>query len=204
MHTLIPAESGFAPAAEQVVGFLGGLSVIGASPRDSRLIVMKPSGRVRSFTDPLTGEKKTFPARDRIPLENYAAIPSAIEGLHEYSVAVDGHGPPPIPPFQLYVNGTLFNENYALVVRCCLRPEAVSMCDPYRAPYEADGVFRHPVSGNVIKGASAGYARLWVEFEFGKWLLPNTEQSLEILEPRILSIAMKSFGLAFTQGFHLL
>ena len=67
-HTLIPKESQFAPQPEQVIGFLDALLALGAAPLDSKISLMKLSGRVRWFTDPLTGERKSFPACDHAVL----------------------------------------------------------------------------------------------------------------------------------------
>jgi hypothetical protein len=207
VHTLIPSDSQFAPEAEQLVGFLAGISSLYAAPRDYKLIVMKPSDRVRFYTDPLTGEKKSFPAQDRIVLDKAANLASAIGTLLQYSVAMDGQIPPKVAPFPLYMNGTLFTENYACTVRCCLKAKPVLMSDPHgndSAAQNQNAVFHHPLTGKAIKVDNANHARFWIEFEFGKWLLPKIEDSANILEPAIPALAQKSFGLEFTQGFYLL
>lgn len=67
-----------------------------------------------------------------------------------------------------------------------------------------DATFRHPVTGELIEVANAGCSRFWVEFEFGKWLLPKINTSLNILDPSIAAMAQESFSTAFAQGFHLL
>jgi hypothetical protein len=200
-------EPEFAPAPGQVVSFLDGLSTIGAAPADSTLIVMKPSGRVRYFTDPLTGEKKSFPAQDRIIIGTSADLVPNIGKLMEYSVALDGQGPPTVPPFPVYADSTEFTDKYGLVVRCCLKSKAISMSAPYGNDSSADpgnGMFYHPLSGKTIEISGTGRARFWVEFEFGKWLLPKIEDSPNILEPAIPVLAQKSFGVEFTQGFYFL
>jgi len=178
-----------------------------AVPVDSTLIVMKPSGRVRYGTDPLTGEKKSFPAQDRTVIGITADIVPNIGKLTEYSVALDGQGPPNVPPFPVYADGTEFTGKYGFVVRCCLKSKAVSMSAPHEndsSGNSGNAVFYHPRSGKTIKIRGTGRARFWVEFEFGKWLLPKIEDSPNILETAIPALAQKSFGLDFTQGFYLL
>jgi hypothetical protein len=56
--------------------------------------------------------------------------------------------------------------------------------------------------GALIEVASASCSRFWIEFEFGRWLLPNIESSLDILDPAITKLAAESFRLSFAQGFH--
>ena len=63
-------------------------------------------------------------------------------------------------------------------------------------------LFRHPLTGALIEVANASCARFWVEFEFGKWLLPKIDDSLNILDPAITDLTDQCFGLAFAQGFH--
>ena len=205
VHCLIPLEPEFAPAPEQVVSFLDGLSAMEAAPVDSTMVVMKPSGRVRYGTDPLTGEKKISPAQDRTVIGTSADLAHNIEELSEYSVALDGQGPPTVSPFPVYANSTKFTEKYSLIVRCCLKSKAVLMSAPYENDSSANfgnAVFYHPRSGKTIEIRGTGRARFWVEFEFGKWLLPRIEDSLHILEPAIPALAQKSFGIEFTQGFY--
>lgn len=216
LHTLIPNDPQFAPSSKQLVHFLDGLSALGAAPLNPKLILLKPSGRMRSFTDPRTGEVKSFPANDRVPLNNTADLASTIEALQQYWVAIEGQGPPRLPPFSVYARGFLFTGNYGYAVRCCLRPQSVSMSDPGDEQIENGAVvfgspcgtgkgvavFCHPSTNEVIEVANASCARFWVELEFGKWLLPSIGNSLNILDPAITDLAAVSFGLPFAQGFH--
>jgi len=48
LHTLIPGTPTFAPTPEQVIHFADGLSALGAEPLNHRLILIRPSGRVRT------------------------------------------------------------------------------------------------------------------------------------------------------------
>ena len=215
LHTLIPGDTRFVPAPGQAVQFLDGLFALRAAPLNWKLILMKPSGRMRQFTNPLTGEVKSVPANDRLTFEKAADLNSAIESLERYSVALDGEGPPTVPAFALYFKNAPFVETYGYAIRCCLKDEPVSMsCLGYEQtenelssfgkPYvEQDALFRLPDTGELIKVAGAGCARFWIEFEFGKWLLPKFDHSLELMNPSILALATQSFSLTFKQGFHL-
>jgi hypothetical protein len=209
VHMLIAHDPGFAPAPEQIVAFFDGLASIGASPTSPKLILMKPSGRLRFFTDPLTGEKKSFPAHDRVVLGETADLAPLIQPLQEYFVSLDGQGPTQRPPFMLYHNAAPFEGEYGFSVHCRLRAEPVCTSDLPKfgqacsALGEA-GVFRNPESGAVIEVAGAGCARFWIEFEFGKWLLPKIGVSLDILELGIVALTNQAFAMEFAQGLHLL
>ncbi len=217
LHTLISSDPDFSPTPEQVAQFLKGLSALGAAPLNPTLLVLKHSGRFRSFKNPVTGESKSIPAYDRVVLQSNSEVASAIGLAQQYFVSLDGQGPPNIPPFPLYdLEGSAFTEDYGLIVRCCLRPEPVSMSDlgdqrtvserprfgEVCAPHNTTGLFSHPVTNQVIEVPNAGCARFWVEFEFGKWLLPKIENSLEILDPTIARLATGTLGVTFVQGFH--
>jgi hypothetical protein len=209
VHTLIARDPAFAPAPEQIVAFFDGLANVGASPTSARLILMTPSGRLRFFSDPLTGEKKSFPAHDRVVLVGTADLSPMIRPLQQYFVSLDGQGPPRRPPFVLYHNGAPFEGEYGFTVRCRLRAEPVCMSDLPEfgqacTTFGEAGLFRNPANGAVIEVAGAGCARFWIEFEFGKWLLPKIEDSLEILDPAIVTLANQVFAIAFAQGLHLL
>jgi hypothetical protein len=214
VHLLISKDSGFAPEVEQVVRFCDGLAEMGAMPVNPKRFLLRPSGRVRTFTNPLTGEKKSFPVNDAIAFVTTTDLLSLIGALQQYAVVLDGKGPPPLSPFPLLFNDSPFTENYGFTVRCVSRPQPVSMFDSnspelpsFGEPCERHdeaGLFRHPVSNELIKVAHAGCARFWIEFEFGRWLMPQIHDSLAILDSRIATLAAVVFGLEFAQGFHLL
>lgn len=215
LHTLIPSDANFVPRPEQVKHFIDALSRLGAEPLNSTLILVKPSGRLRTFTDPITGEPRSIPGNERVVLESTADLPPAIGTLREYLVAVDGDGPPRVPAFPLYLEDAPFTETYGFAVRCCLKSERVSMScladdqtgsdvPIFGEPCsKQDALFQHPATGELIEVANVGSARFWVEFEFGKWLMPKIGSSLNILDPSILATADHAFSTHFTQGFYL-
>jgi hypothetical protein len=218
VHTLIPREAQYVPNPEQIIRFCDGLSALGAAPLNLKLSLMKPSGRVRSFTNPLTGGTRSIPANDRVTLESTASLVSTIGTLQQYFVALEGQGPPTLPPFALYLNDAPFAGSYGFIVRCRLRNEPVSMSDlageqtgdevpSFGEPcgtHHAMGLFRHPVTSERIEVANAACARFWLEFEFGKWVVPKIANSLNILDSAIVGLANDSYGLGFAQGCHLL
>ena len=195
LHTLIPPDANFVPSPEQVKHFIDALSRLGAEPMNDRLILVKPSGRLRTFKDPMTGETCSIPANERAVLESTADLPSAIGTLQEYFVAMDGDGPPrECQLLPLYFEDAPFSETYGFAVRCCLKPERVSMScladnqaggdvPLFGQPcVNQDALFRHPATGVLIEVSNVGSARFWVEFEFGKWLMPKIGGSLNILD----------------------
>jgi hypothetical protein len=219
VQTLIPKDAQYAPKPEQIICFCDGLTALGAAPLNLKLWLMKPSGRLRPIRNPLTGEiTKSIPAYDRVTLESTASLVSTIGAFQQYIVALEGQGPPTLPPFELYLNDAPFTGSYGFIVRCRLQNEPVSMSDlageqtgdgvpSFGEPcgtHHATGLFRHPVTSERIEVANAGCARFCLEFEFGKWLLPKIANSLNILDSAIVGLANDSFGLEFAQGCHLL
>jgi hypothetical protein len=216
VHTLIPQDVQFCPNPEQVSRFVDGLTKLGAAPLDAKLKILKPSGRVRSFTDPLTGGIRTIPGKEIVALDSAANLGGIISALDQYVLAMEGHGPPTLPAFPLYVNGAHFANNYAFSVHCCVEAGPVSMSDLGDEPsgnevpvfgescrkQSGTGLFRHPITSALIEVANASCDRFWIEFEFGKWLLPKIDDSLNILNPAITGLANECFGLVFAQGFH--
>lgn len=217
LHTLVPADAKFVPTPEQVARFAKGLSALSAAPLKGQLILIKPTDRLRMFKDPMTGETRStsIPVTERVTLENITDLAATLAPLQQYFVALDGEGPPALPPFTLYAEDAPFTQNYGFVVRCCLKAEPVSMSclggeqTGNEMPFfgqpcsRQDALFRHPFTGKLIEVANAGSARFWVEFEFGKWLLPKIVDSLNILDPAISNMAEQVFAIKFAQGFHM-
>ena len=214
LHTLIPTDPTFVPTPDQIVQFYNGLFTLGAEPLNWKLSLTKPSGRVREFKNPMTGEVKSMPINDRLSVVAPAELVSLIGTLQQYFVSLEGEGPPRTAAFPLYFEDSPFTKTYAFIVRCWLKPEPVSMSclgdkqtgeevPFFGQPYSRrDALFRHPVSGELIKVSDAGSARFWVEFEFGKWLLPKINDSLNILNPSIAAMADHAFSMNLKQGFH--
>lgn len=175
-HTLLADDLNFVPRPQQVAAFFDALVKIGAAPDRPQLRVMKLSGEVRSFTNPLTGKTTQIPRYTHIPLKQAAGIPQAIAGLMHYNVIMSGEGPPERPALEFEHKGM-----YEFLVSCCLRAESVSTSSwhedipisrevpffdkPY-SPADRTGFFQHADSDKVIKVANAGCGLFRIEFEY--------------------------------------
>lgn len=178
--------------------------------------VMKPSGRFRSFTSPLTGETKPFAISDNIKIDQVASIPAAIAGLEHFSVLMSGEWSLGHRPLALLTcDGVPFEENYTCEVSCHLRPEPVSTSclneeagprhvglfgEPCQELRET-GIFTNPWSGEVIEVPNAGCARFWIELEFGKFIFPRIVDSFDVLNPSIIAKTEECFQTRFVQGY---
>jgi hypothetical protein len=109
-----------------------------------------------------------------------------------------------------------FKEIYDFTIHLRLRGEVASTSELHDSVIERQapgfgqpdkshsrlGFFNHPCTNKVIEVPKAGCARFWIEFEFGKWLVPKIYNSLDLLEPSIVETARECFGLGFVQGCH--
>lgn len=222
-HTLISADSEFAPEPTQVASFYGELvslfkfSPISGQPFLPGLIVIKPSGRFRSGTNPTIGEETSILEWDRFNLEKFEDIPALIEGSKHYTVQQSGQWVGKDRPLVLFkTDGVPYEENYICDVRCELRPEAVSTSDwdeevgpntrnvpMFGSPCKnavRKGTFPNPWTGEVIEVPDAGCARFWIDFEFGKFIYPKVTDSLDVMTPAIVLGAQRCFRTKFAQG----
>ncbi len=208
-HLLIPERADFVPPPAQIASFLEGLVNLNSAPSKAAIRVAKHSGKFRTGSDALTGEKISIPVRDFASLGSISDIPERLVGLGDYDVVFSGQGPPKLSPFTLYTTtdseGSAFKGTYSYEIRCRLRAEVVSTCaePPFGSPCPSErqsGIFRHPNTGTTIEVPNAACARFWIEFQFGKWLLPRIDRSLNVLEPSILANAIERFGTGFAQG----
>lgn len=208
-HVLIPDRVDFAPQPEQVAAFLEGLVHLRSAPLEATFRVGKLSGKSRTGFNSLRGEELSIPRRDFAALGSISEIPGQLVGLYDYDVVVSGLGPAKLPPLTLYtITGSEeseFKGTYGFEVRCCLRKDVVSTCEtpPFGSQFQSEsrnGIFRHPHTGVTIEVPNAACARFWIEFQFGKWLLPKIGSSLNLLQPSILTNAIERFGTTFAQG----
>lgn len=223
IHTLITVDSEFSPGSAHVAKFFGELvSRFKFSPISGQrflpgLIVAKPSGTVRWGTNAMTGEKISIPAFDRQTIERFEDIPALIEGSKYFTVAQSGQWAEKDRPLDLLkTDGLPFEDTYICTVRCELRPKAVSTSawDVKAGPNARnvaafgsecenvirDGIFPNPWTGDVIEVAGAGCARFWIEFEFGRFIYPEITDSLEVLNPALVSGVEQCFSTKFAQG----
>jgi len=221
VHTLIAANSGFVPASSQVALFFNILitslnfRVISDRRFQPELRIMKPSGRFRSFIN-LTGESESFPISDHIKVEGIADIQPLIQHLEHYGVLLPGEWEMKHRPLVLLAtDGVPYSDSYVCEVSCHLRPGLVSTSDwdvealpgqdvpifgkPHKGGDEA-GVFSHPWTHQRIEVPNAASARFWIEFEFGKFLLPQMADSLDLLNSLIVAKTEECFQTRFVQG----
>jgi hypothetical protein len=211
-HILIPDRGDFVPDPQQVGTFLSALIAMGGAPLKPALGITVISGEVRTFKNPFSGETGSFATRKAKKIKDLAAVPGALKGLEDYTVTLAGKGPPELPAFAFDFEGT-----YDFLVHCCLREEVVSTSDWHdEAPTKRKvksfgqpcsledrlGIFHNPNTLQIIEVPNAGCARFWLEFEFGKMLFPPIEDRLDLIEPGILEVAEKHFGIKFVQGCH--
>lgn len=208
VHLLIPKQPEFVPSAERVGDFVSALAEMGAAPQQCRLALSWPSGRKRTFVDPVKGVARTFPILDVVPVA-WEEVAEEIQGLEQYTVSLIGSGPARLEWFELYGEaGSRWKESYAAQVRVQMRPEPVSMSKWESAwPFGGEpgpgrtGVFANPWTGEDVEVADAASAQFWVEFEVGKGLAPR---SVGDLNPAIVDAARRVFGVEFGQGCQLL
>ena len=214
IHTLIPTRPTLVPITAQVANFFELLMAdfdfraFKVIPHPRRqipgLTVRKPTGLLKSVTNPITGEVQTFPEWARFTPEGFTDIPPVIDGLNHYAVQQKGEWGLADRPLILYgTDRTPFEKPYLCDVRCELRPEPVitSAWDLEAGPNirnvplfasackgkNATGIFPNPWTGDVIEVPGAGCARFWIEFEFGKFIYPDVTSSFDLFKPSIIS-----------------
>lgn len=210
-HTLIPSQIDFVPTPQQVASFLSSLADLGATPLNPEIAVSKPSGKVRTFKNPITGNVDTFAMHESKALDDFAVVADALTSLVDYYVSIAGEGPPKLTALAFEFTGP-----YEFIVRCSLRPEVVSMSDWHDevriqrkaeffgarcSPNDRLGIYFNPYTLEVIEVPNAGCARFWIEFEFGN-LFPSIKDRLDLIDPAIVEVAEKEFAIKFVQGCH--
>ena len=211
-HLLIPEDRDAVPLPSQIVSFLDGLLEQGSAPREASSQIGKHTGKVRTCKDAITGKVLfTVPVREFFPMESVRAIADVLDGLEDYTLRSSGKGPPERLLFELYLPSAAgrpseIQTEYYYEVDVHLREASVAMSEgAWLKPCVSqndEGIFRNPWNNGVIKVPRAACARFWIEFMFGNWLAPKIDKTLELLPPRILTLANESFGTTFAQGCH--
>jgi hypothetical protein len=149
--------------------------------------------------------------KDQKKLQSLDEVVNAVVSLQDYELNLACMGRPKLPPLRIN-----FNEPYHLGITCRVYSKCRSTsdlheesnCDEKTVRYgkicselQTDGLFTNPHNGEILKISGAGCARFWIEFELGKFLLPEfTKNNLEILNPFIVKEAERIFGIKFVQG----
>ncbi len=213
-HTLIATPSDWRPSAAQVQRFLATVISQEVVPGPPSITFRVPTGKYREypFINPFTGQNLKVAINDQKPLTSVDEVGSAAGGLQEYEVEVAGLGKPRLAP--LAINS---DKPYNVEVRCITHATPRSTSDlhetavdhkPNAIPYGeacgeiADrGYFTNPYTSEIIEVPGAGCASFWIEFELGKFLFPDfVDDSLELLNPRIVAEAKSAFQTRFVQG----
>jgi hypothetical protein len=212
-HTLIAVSREFVPAGLQIQSFLTTIISDGVIPENPTITLRILTGKFREYPhkNPFTGENIKIEIKDLQKLESLEKIPEMVEPLRDFEVAMESLGRPKMPPLEIK-----FNEPYHLCVTCRVYSKCRSTSDPHEeAPdyksiipygkvctqFQDVGTFANPHTLDSIVVPHAGCARFWIEFELGKFLCPEfATNSLELLNPHIVSNAEKIFGTKFVQG----
>jgi hypothetical protein len=220
-HLLLSADPDFVPDPAQVTAFFNlilnsfGFRLVVKPPFEPGIVVLKASDKVRKGTDPMTGEVITIPMRDRLVLRDSAEILSSIQ-YAEWTVGASGKWVLGRTPIELRASdGRPFESECSCLVSCNQRPNPVCTGDWWgefhggmpefifgdpNSPIQATGVFTQPWTGERVEVSDAGSARFWIEFEFGKWLLPEMADSFDVLRPALVSAVQDCFGARFVQA----
>jgi hypothetical protein len=208
-HLLIPKDAVLVPERYQVAAFFDELGALGALPKDTQFMVVTNSGKTRAIArNPNTGEVYYGPD---LTIRRFADAQRAIhsmDGKEINELWAEGNGPATISPFDLYrahQPGVLWRGSYSFTVRCKLRQEKTHFlhsafgCKCELKPNEP-ATFENPWNNQPIETSGHAFARFWIEFGIGDWLMPMITNSLEILDSRLVNLANSVFSVEFTQG----
>ncbi len=208
-HLLIAEVDQFVPTSQMVSSFLSDLIDGGFLPTPVELVLRVPTGEVRRFTNPFTGEIDLVPRKAHHKLDRVSDIAVQAGRLRDYEAVASGFGTPllaalPVSTDDPYFLGVTCRASSSLRSTSHFVPQ-----DPgqgqlaFAAPVEDSidfGVFTNPHDGSNIEVPNAGSARFWIEIELGKFMFPEIHDSLELLHPKIVSMAERNFGVRFSQG----
>jgi hypothetical protein len=220
VHCLIAAESDFVPKPIHVAEFFQVLVTsfgfrLNSDPQSFlKFRVRTSSGKRRTSTNAYTGETWSFPVYDRVEADAIRDLASAIERLEDYRVFVPGEWEMGNRPLTLMPpDGAPYNGKYLCEVSCHLRcgsvpmscaptnPDPPKIDRPYHATETTQILFSNPLTGAKMTVPSVACSRFWIEFEFGKFLLPEITASLDILSPAIVTRTEECLQTRFVQGW---
>lgn len=197
-HLLIPKDAAFEPERSQVAAFFDQLQALGALPKETEFIVVTNSGKKRAIAqNPTTGEVYYGPDLNIRRFSEFQPAIESMDGTHINELWAEANGPATIPPFDLYkahVPEPLWNGPYSFTIRCVLRREITHFlhsmfgCKCDLKPDEP-AIFKNPWNHQTLETSGIACARFWIEFGIGEYLMPMITNSLEILDPRLVSLA---------------
>jgi len=209
---LIAKPKDFVPSASQIEDFLSAMQRERVVPGKPAIAFRTLTGKTREYPiiDPLTEKNLIVELSDHRELKALSEIPEAAKGFYDYDVEIAGIGRPKLPPLPID-----FEDKYFVTITCFVFSQYRSTSDwhdyekvkdvtPYRKlclESPPQGIFTNPYNMETIRVPEAGYARFWLQFELGKFLVPEIyDNDLNILNPRILAIAEQIFNISFVQG----
>lgn len=211
-HTLIP-ESHDPVAPCQIVAFLGALDHNSIGPESATIHIAFPSGRVREFRHPITGEIQQLSIPSTESVMGRDTLLAKLSQLEHFNVVLAGTCPSHFLPWE---TTRIQNLPYGIVIMVrpflfstsCWHHDDRSLEAPLRPPFGQpcsssieSGLFHHPRTMQVIEVPHGGCARFVIEFTLGKCMPPKIEGDLNCLQPKICNIAEETFGTSFVQGF---
>lgn len=229
---LVPDDASLRPAPERIVNFLDDLLEMGALGRVDKIFLRNHArGRVTSVgRNPLTGERMEHRSPEVTPIEDLTALASAMAGLTDVDVDVDGIGPARVLPIRdvggfdhgtwrpldELISSRTGVEDYGLSIECCQRSKLTSTSDLHdetetelTAPFfgepcdpgDRTGLYSNPETIELIQVPGAGYSSFWISFTLGKWLFPRFAQNrIQFADPRVVQAAEAAFGSRFAEG----
>lgn len=208
-HLLIPKDPAFVPERERVAAFFDELEAVGALPKETGFLVITNSGETRAIAqNPTTGEVYSGPDLKISRFSNSREAAESMNATQINELWGQANGPAGITPFDLYrahQPDALWSEPYSFTIRCKLRHRITHIvhsafgcaCD---AQQIGPAIFENPWTRQPIQTSGNAWARFWIEFGIGDWLMPRMTDSLEILDPRLVKLTSDIFGAEFTQG----
>jgi len=221
---LIAADPDFAAEPSQIIEFLNilqqdfGFRYVKA-PKEwmPGIQVHNSAQREMWYSNPYTGEKRLL---SMVPkwsvLEQISEIPTFIDREPKFGLRVSGIWPSARVPLPMMVcDGTPFEKDLTCFVCCSQRAKPICTGDWYgegrggerefgfddsESPIQPLGVFTHPCTGKRVEVPGAGNARFWIQFEFGKWLVPKMTESFDVLERSFLNSVQACFRVSFIQA----
>jgi hypothetical protein len=199
----------FVPELPRVADLFDRLEAMGALPNRPEFVVLTNSGETRPITsNPSTGETLHGPDLKISRHSNLQQAIRSMTGTEINELWVQGTGPTAIPPFALYGANrpdVLWNGPYSLTVRCRLRKNITHLLHSgfgCKCDVEANepSIFENPWTKQPIQTTGVAFARFWIEFGIGDWLMPMITDRLEILDTRLVEPVREAFGVDFTQS----
>lgn len=208
-HLLIPTDPDFVADLNRIAKFFGELESHGVLPHEFRVTAITLTGKTRVIgRNPKTGENYYGP---ELNVRRFSTVEPAIDALANeafFDLLVDAVGPSAVPLFELYgIHRADFKwtEPFGFSVRCRQREKITHFLhSPFGCTCEVrpddPGTFENPWNDAQIETSGLACARFWIDIGIGNYLVPMIADTLDILDPRMVSLTEETFAMRFTQG----